>query len=175
MLTQEARVRAYDRVMAEHQDAVYRQIVRVCGNYDDAQDVLVETLLAAYRAMDQVRDPQAMRGWLATIGRRICRRMKQRDALAPILALDGEPAMSPQIEEQMETRRLQDCVQGALNLLPSSYRDAYMLRDVEGLTADEAANRLGINVRNLKSRLHRARKKIREALDAGICGESVER
>lgn len=159
--------------MAQHKDAVYRQIARVCGNYDDAQDVLVETLLAAYRAMDQVRDPNAMRGWLATIGRRICRRMKQREALAPILALDEEPSVTPHFEEELEGARLRDCVNGTLEHLPSNYRDAYVLRDVEGLTADEAAERLGINVRNLKSRLHRARTKIREALDSGICGDPI--
>lgn len=157
--------------MAQHKDAVYRQIARVCGNYDDAQDVLVETLLAAYRSMDQVRDPEAMRAWLATIGRRICRRMKQRESLAPIIALDQEPFIVPNIEGEMEEGRLRGCVQGALQTLPDSYRSAYVMRDIEGLTAEEAASRIGINVRNLKSRLHRARSRIRAMLDAGICGE----
>lgn len=158
--------------MARHKDAVYRQIARVCGNYDDAQDVLVETLVAAYRALDQVRDPEAMRGWLATIGRRICRRMKSKEALTPIIELgsENEPFDSPHPEDAMEQGQIRDCVQQALQLLPESYRDAYVLRDVHGMSAEEAAQRLGINVRNLKSRLHRARKRIRESLDEGLCG-----
>jgi len=162
--------------MAQHKDAVYRQIARVCGNYDDAQDVLVETLLAAYRAMDQVRDPEAMRGWLATIGRRICRRMKAKDALAPILGLmpEDEPFEMPKPEEDLEQGRIRDCVQGAMKDLPENYREAYMLRDIEGLTAEDAARKLGITVRNLKSRLHRARKRIRESLDNGLCGSLFE-
>jgi RNA polymerase sigma-70 factor (ECF subfamily) len=155
--------------MAQHKDAVYRQIARVCGNYDDAQDVLVETLLAAYKAMDQVRDPAAMRAWLATIGRRICRRMKRREALGPILELDQEPGFVPEYEAEMEASRIRGCVHNALDSLPESYREAYQLRDIEGLSAEEAAARIGINIRNLKSRLHRARKRIRAELDAGIC------
>lgn len=162
-------------MVAQHKDAVYRQITRVCGNYDDSQDVLVETLLAAYRAMDQVRDPAAMRAWLATIGRRICRRMKQHEALMPILKLlpDEDPAIYPDIEEGLEQGRIRECVRGALDDLPKNYREAYILRDIEGLSAEEAALRLGINVRNLKSRLHRARKRIRESLDSGICGADL--
>lgn len=164
------REEAYDRVMAQHKDAVYRQIARVCGNYDDAQDVLVETLLTAYNSMDQVRNPEAMRAWLATIGRRICRRMKQREALAPIIALSYEVGFEPHYEDELESDRMRDCVQHALKDLPSTYREVYELRDVRGVPASEAAEMLGIEISNLKSRLHRARAKIREALDSGVCG-----
>lgn len=161
--------------MSEHKDAVYRQIARVCGNYDDAQDVLVETLLAAYRSMDQVRDPEAMRGWLATIGRRICRRMRSKEALAPILELlpSDEPAQTPNVDDELEHGRIRDCVLGAVARLPNSYREAYVLRDLEGLSAEDAAGRLGISVSNLKSRLHRARSRIRAALDSGICDADI--
>jgi len=157
--------------MIEHKDAVYRQIARTCGNYDDAQDVLVETLLAAYRALDQVRDPEAMRGWLATIGRRICRRMKQKEALAPVLALDHEPCVESTADEELERSRVHQCVGGAVRRLPESYRQAYILKDLQGLSLEEAAQQAGITVQNFKSRLHRARQKIREELDSGICGE----
>ena len=171
----DSKERAYDRLVTQHKDAVYRQIARVCGNYDDAQDVLVETLLAAYRSIDQVRDPDAMRAWLATIGRRICRRLKSREALAPLFDLDGsnEPATIPALEEEMEHGRIRDCIHGALQDLPATYREVYVLRDIEGLTAEEAAKRLNISVRNLKSRLHRARRRIREALDQGLCGTDL--
>lgn len=164
------REEVYDRVMARHKDAVYRQIARVCGNYDDAQDVLVETMLAAYRSMDQVRDPDAMRAWLATIGRRICRRMKARDALSPIIALGEEGAYMPHWEEELENDRMRDCIHTALQTLPPTYREVYELRCIQGIPAAEAAEMLGIEITNLKSRLHRARAKVREAFDHGICG-----
>lgn len=122
--------------------------------------------------MDQVRDPQAMRGWLATIGRRICRRMKQREALAPVIALaDDAIGEYAEPEEAMEQARLSGCVSAALEGLPPAYRAAYRLRDIENLSTEEAAVRLGIGERNLKSRLHRARAMIRKSFDAGICGD----
>ncbi|HRK22565.1 MAG TPA: RNA polymerase sigma factor [Fimbriimonadaceae bacterium] len=157
--------------MSQHKDAVYRQIARVCGNYDDAQDVLVQTLLAAYKSIDQVRDPEAMRGWLATIGRRICRRMKQREAVAPILQLvEGEePAEWPNLEDDLETGRIRDCVKEALSAIPEPYREVYLLRDIEEVSGEETAERLGITLPNMKSRLRRARRMVREALDAGLC------
>lgn len=156
--------------MMQHKDAVYRQIARVCGNYDDAQDVLVQTLLTAYRAMDQVRDPEAMRGWLATIGRRICRRMKQKEALAPLIELSHDPAYEHPIHEEMEADRMKQCVSAALESLPPVYREAYVLREIQGLSTEEAAEQIGIHPRNLKSRLHRARGMIRKHFDSGICG-----
>lgn len=170
IVTETDRSQEFDRLIARHKDAVYRQIVRVCGNYDDAQDTLAETLMAAYRAIDQVRDPEAMRAWLATIGRRICRRMKQKEAVAPIIELSHDPVFNPNLEDEMEAGRMRDCVHEAMASLPKNYRDAYELRDLLGLTTEEAARRLGIEPRNLKSRLHRARSRLREALDSGICG-----
>lgn len=122
--------------------------------------------------MDQLRDPAAMRGWLATIGRRICRRMKHKEALAPILALADaeEPFVAPDFDAMIDEGRIRDCVRQAVDRLPEPYRQAYVLRDIEQLTAEEAAEQLGIGVRNLKTRLHRARNKVRHELDSGICG-----
>jgi RNA polymerase sigma-70 factor, ECF subfamily len=164
----------FDRQMARHKDAVYRQVVRVCGNYDDAEDVLAETLLAAYRSMHQVREEEAMRAWLATIGRRICRRMRQREALAPILALDNlpEPVAAQNPLAELEMQEMKSCVRSALDALPEHYRAVYELRDLQGLSGEDTAQRLGISLPNMKSRLNRARQIVRKHLDDGICGES---
>jgi RNA polymerase sigma-70 factor, ECF subfamily len=74
----------FDRLAQRHRDAVYRQMVRVCGNRDDAEDVLVEALVSAYRHMESLRDEGAFRGWLATIGRRVCGKVRAREALEPV-------------------------------------------------------------------------------------------
>ena len=74
----------FDQLMARHKDAVYRQMVRMCGNPDDAEDVLSESLLSAYRAMHQLSDEAAFQSWLAIIARRTCGRLKRREALAPV-------------------------------------------------------------------------------------------
>ena len=62
----------FEALTQQHKDAVYRQMIRVCGNREDAEDVQVEALLKAYRHLDELRDSAAFRGWLAQIARRVC-------------------------------------------------------------------------------------------------------
>src|SRR5450755_1491801 len=60
----------FEDLANQHKDAVYRQLMRACGNREDAEDVLIEALLKAYRNLDQLRETGAFRAWLAQIGRR---------------------------------------------------------------------------------------------------------
>jgi RNA polymerase sigma-70 factor (ECF subfamily) len=54
----------FEKLANQHKDAVYRQMVRVCGNREDAENVLIEALLKAYRNLDLLRDAVAFRSWL---------------------------------------------------------------------------------------------------------------
>ena len=62
----------FERLSHQHKDAVYRQMVRVCGNREDAEDVLIEALLKAYRSLGDLAAPEAFRAWLARIANRVC-------------------------------------------------------------------------------------------------------
>src|SRR5215831_16371636 len=77
----------FEALTRQHKDAVYRQMIRVCGNREDAEDVLVEALLKAYRHLDQLRESAAFRAWLAQIAKRVCWQLKEREALLPLLQL----------------------------------------------------------------------------------------
>ena len=79
----------FEALANEHKDAVYRQMIRVCGNREDAEDVLIEALLKAYRHLDQLRDSVAFRAWLAQIAKRVCWQLKQQDSLMPLLQLSA--------------------------------------------------------------------------------------
>ena len=59
-------------------------MLRVCGNHADAEDVLIEALLKAYRHLDQLQDSAAFRAWLAKIASRICWQLRKREALLPL-------------------------------------------------------------------------------------------
>lgn len=163
---------AFEELVNRHKDAVYRQMLRVCGNQADAEDVLQEALLNAYRALDTLRDRAAFQAWVARIGRNVCYRLKHREALRPILdlsdagGLDALPDVQPSPEAAAVGRDFRECVQTALHRLPDGARRVLELRDLEGLTAAEAARVLGISVPALKSRLHRARSLVRRELDA---------
>lgn len=165
----------YDRLVKQHKDAVYRQMVRACGNHDDAEDVLVEALLAAHRALPTIRDEDAFRGWLAVVGRRVCSRIQKHEALRPVLSLSGlgdeievaDSRQDPVAESDQE--ELAMCVKKAVANLPETVRDVYLRREIEGKSAEETAAGLGITVAAVKSRLHRARQAVRESLDQSVC------
>jgi RNA polymerase sigma-70 factor (ECF subfamily) len=121
---------------------------RVCGNREDAEDVLIEALLKAYRHLDQLRESDAFRAWLAQIAKRVCWQLKERESLLPLLQ--------------------QQLLNEAIDVLPALYRPVYELCDVEDLRGDEVAQRLGISRAAMKSRLHRARGLVRTHLDAAL-------
>lgn len=77
----------FEALAKQHKDAVYRQMIRVCGNREDAEDVLIEALLKAYHHVDQLRESAAFRAWLAQIAKRVCWQLKERESLLPLLQL----------------------------------------------------------------------------------------
>jgi len=163
----------FEALANEHKDAVYRQMIRACGNREDAEDVLIEALLKAYRHMDQLRDAVAFRSWLAQIAKRVCWHLKKRESLLPLLQLSSLEAEGKQISDnnlamdaQLVSREMKQLLNQAVENLPASYRAVYQLRDIEQLPGEEVARRLGISLAAMKSRLHRARELLREDLDA---------
>ena len=167
----------FDALAAEHKDAVYRQLIRTCGNREDAEDVLVEALLKAYQNLDQLREHTAFRGWLAQIGRRVCWRLKAREALTPIVqlsSLDEQGAApqdaSPSPEDAVARMRLRELLDEAVEQLAPEYRRVYVMRDLEERSGEEVARALGITLAAEKSRLHRARAQVRAFLDRRLGG-----
>ena len=165
----------FDTLARQHKDAVYRQMIRVCGNREDAEDVLIEALLKAYRHLDQLRESAAFRAWLAQIARRVCWQLKERESLLPLLqlsALEDEgrelAGSQPPPDAQLAQREMKQLLQEAMDALPDLYRPVYELCDVEDLRGDEVAQRLGISRAAMKSRLHRARDLVRSHLDAAL-------
>lgn len=165
----------FDRLTREHKDSVYRQMLRVCGNREDAEDVLVEALLKAYRHLDQLRASAAFRAWLAQIAKRVCWQLKEREALMPLLqlsALEEEgreiPGGGPGPDTQLARRQMKQLLDDAIVALPPSYREVYQLRDIDDRPGDEVSEKLGISLTAMKSRLHRARELVRAHLDTAL-------
>lgn len=154
-----------ERLLNEHKDAVYRQMVRVCGNKEDAEDALASAVLAALQTRTEIHEDGAFRSWLSTIGTRVCVRMRKHPSFAPILeeieATEGDG---------MEMGVLKSCVKEAVDALPAAMRDVYVACEIEEQTLEEVALHLDISVAAAKSRLHRARKLVRDMLDHSVCG-----
>lgn len=168
----------FEALANEHKDAVYRQMIRVCGNREDAEDVLVDALLKAYRHLEQLRDVVAFRAWLAHIARRVCWQLKAREALLPLLQLSeledqGQeiPSGDPSPEQQAAVRQMKELLWQAVRKLPTEYRSVYEMRDLEEIPGEVVAERLGISLAAMKSRLHRGRELVRQSLDAFLLRE----
>ena len=167
----------FDALTRQHKDVVYRQLIRVCGNREDAEDVLVEALLKAYRHLDQLRDSATFRAWLTQIAKRVCWQLKEREALQPLIQLselneEGReiPGPDPTPELQLARRQMKQFLDDAVASLPPEYQSVYKLRDIDDRPGDEVAKQLGISRAAMKSRLHRARAMVREHLDAALTG-----
>ena len=175
--TEEAVLREVDfeALANEHKDAIYRQMLRVCGNREDAEDVLIEALLKAYCSMDQLRDSASFRAWLVQIARRVCWQLKEHEALMPLLQLseleaDGldlrDQAAAP--EEIAASAQMRALLRNAVAALKPEFRAVYQLRDIDEMPGEEVAAALGISLRAMKSRLHRARTLLRQHMESAL-------
>ena len=167
----------FETLANQHKDAVYRQMIRVCGNREDAEDVLIEALLKAYCHLDQLRDSGVFRAWLAQIARRVCWQLRRRESLLPLLQLsavedEGRQIrdLEPSPEMQAAVGKMKELLLGAIRNLPQACRVVYEMRDLEQLSGEEVTRRLGISMAAMKSRLHRARGIIRQQLDRALAG-----
>jgi RNA polymerase sigma-70 factor (ECF subfamily) len=165
----------FEALANEHKDAIYRQMLRVCGNREDAEDVLIEALLKAYTSMDQLRDSASFRAWLAQIARRVCWQLKEHEALLPLMQLSQledeghhlqDHAAAP--EEIAAGQQMRQFLRDAVAQLPPEFHAVYQLRDIDELPGEEVAARLGISLRAMKSRLHRARSAVRERMESAM-------
>ncbi|MBI4544095.1 MAG: sigma-70 family RNA polymerase sigma factor [Gemmatimonadetes bacterium] len=162
-----------------HMDAVYRFSLRLAaGSEDEAQDLVQETFLRAYRAWESYTPGTNCRSWLFTICRNVFLRQKERgdrrteipvsqmdadvEALAATAVFDEVRAQDP--EQVFFDSLVDNEVLAAIDRLPIEFRDALTLSDIEGLSYAEIASVLDIPVGTVKSRLFRGRRLLQEAL-----------
>jgi RNA polymerase sigma-70 factor (ECF subfamily) len=144
----------------------------MCGDEDSAREVLQETLIAAFRHLPGFRGQAALSTWLFQIARSFC--IKERRGERPMVALDTELVdRAPTPEASAHAREIGQALSAAIAELPHDQREVLVLRDVEGLSAEEAAEVIGVEIGALKSRLHRARMALRTKL-ASVVAETPE-
>lgn len=162
---------ALERVLQDIAPLVHRFGMRMCRHEADADDVLQDTLLAVATHLREFEGRSSLSSWVFTLARTACARkrrgLKNRphvsdDAVGEHAALEGSP------EETAEEHELRRAVERALDGLSEDHREVLLLRDMEGLTAPEVADSLGLSIDAVKSRLHRARSALREALQSAL-------
>jgi RNA polymerase sigma factor (sigma-70 family) len=157
---------ALEELLRRRRTQVVRYAMRLCISPADAEDATQEVLLSLARYVGALREVAALSSWLFAAVRTHCTRLARR-SLRHALALDGGEPLSlegPTPEEQFVDRQLRRCLADVLGELDPPLREVLVRRDILGESAQETAEALRITVAAVKSRLHRARRLVKERL-----------
>jgi RNA polymerase sigma-70 factor (ECF subfamily) len=176
---------AFEELVTRHSRRVYRTLVGIVGNVEDAQDAMQDTFLKAFQHIGSFERRSKFSTWLLTIASntglqrlRERKRLRSLDDADPDVAEEFRPqhvgawADPEQLYSESERRQL---VESGLMRLNAKYRVVLVLRDIEQLSTEEAAAALGLGVPTLKSRLLRARLMLREALASHFANSAKRR
>jgi RNA polymerase sigma-70 factor (ECF subfamily) len=163
-------VAAFERLSSAYADRLYMLLLRLLGDRGEAGDVAQEVMLRAWQGISRFRGQSSYFTWLYRIAvneaNRALDKRARRPAEVPIGADELQLPDSPQLDpsRQAENNELRQALARALAELPPPLRTAIVLRDVEGLSTQEAAEIAGIGQAAFKSRLHQARLRVRGAV-----------
>jgi RNA polymerase sigma-70 factor, ECF subfamily len=178
---------ALDALVRTHQDRVYSFAMRMCRNVEDAKDILQETFLGVIRSIREFREESKFSTWLYRIASNACLKKRRRGVHEPtpeqefslddLMPRPDAEGRRPEIadwsgdaEQALLHGELSARMENAIDKLPKDYKIVLVLRDVEGLSAEETAQAVGLSVPAVKSRLHRARVFIRRELADYLAG-----
>ena len=163
---------SFEREALVHLDVLYRVALRLTGNPADADDLVQETMLKAYRAWHQYQQGTNAKGWLLTILRHAFINEYRRrtrhpetvdvDAIEPFAVFEDLQEEDPQ--GRFFDQIVDDEVLRAIDELPEQFREAIVLSDVEGMSYEEVARILSVPIGTVKSRLFRARRLLQAKL-----------
>ena len=172
---------------------IFQMAFRHMKNREDAEEVTQDVLMKVYRKIGKFRGDAALSSWIyrITFNTAMSRLRTHRAARLADAEREralkhrvetGEPTVSRQPadwshmpDEELLRRQLRDAVADALPRLPEIYRAPVVLRDIEGLTTEEASSRLRVKDQTLKSRLHRGRVMLRQQLSDFASGLALHR
>ncbi len=181
--------KAFDELVTRYEGKIYGFLMRMCGCADRAKDTVQDTFMTAFRYLNGFRGEASFKTWLYRIASTACLKSKRRRKDEPErhVSLDdlvpGEAEVNELVNsswpttpaEDLLNNELREHIQNSLLKLPEKYRIVFVLRDVEGFSAEEAAKTLKISVAAVKSRLHRARLFLRKELSAYYLEEPAKK
>jgi RNA polymerase sigma-70 factor, ECF subfamily len=149
------------------QERLERFVLNLTRNRDKAKDIVSETILIAYENFDEIKDKEAMLGYLFTIANRLYYRQKAISGrFVSIENLDLEKlfAVELSVDDKLDIRIIYD----TLETLPEKQSEIFLLFEVFGFSINEIAKIMDISTANTKVKLFRIRKKVREILGVDV-------
>jgi RNA polymerase sigma-70 factor (ECF subfamily) len=172
----------FEKTVLPHRDALYRLAWQLTRNPSDAQDLVQETMTRAFTRFHLLRDAGAAPVWLRLMLRNLFlnqqyRLRRERAAggglpAASLEVLEDSAAGEPPGDDRLSPERLvlggieAAAVRRAIAALPATYRECVILGHLEELLYQEIADRLGVSLSTVRTRLHRGRRHIQRALQA---------
>jgi RNA polymerase sigma-70 factor (ECF subfamily) len=169
-------VQAFEELVRRYDRNVFRIAQHITQNREDAEDVVQEAFLKAYRNLAKFQEQSKFYTWLVRIAVNEALMKLRRRRPERMVSLDEEVKTeedsvprevadwSPNPEQQYNQAELREILTKTIQGLPSSFRTVFVLRDVEGLSTEETAEALELSIPAVKSRLLRARLQLRERL-----------
>jgi RNA polymerase sigma-70 factor (ECF subfamily) len=178
---------AFEILLGRYEDKVFRLAFRFVRNESEAKEILQDTFLTIWRKLDTFKGDSLFSSWVYRVAANtaLMRLRSQRrhpqistEDLPPgfldsYRSVEGDASghlpspgenWAKRPDEQLQSDELRRHIQAAVDSLPELYRTVFLVRDVEGLSTEETAEVLGISVPTVKTRLHRARIALREAI-----------
>jgi len=165
---------AFGEIMRRNNQRLFRAARGVTGTDWEAEEVVQDAYVSAFRALGTFREEATLATWLTRIVINEAQgRLRGRRETLPLSALDdnmGEIIQFPGLaidvnpERQAALGELRTLLEGAIDALPPAFREVFILRHVEGLSTEETARVLSIGEETVKTRLHRARTRLQHAL-----------
>jgi RNA polymerase sigma-70 factor (ECF subfamily) len=174
-------VAAFEELLGRYDDKLYRLAMRFVRNENDAQEILQDVFLSAWRNLPGFEGRAQFGSWMyrVTVNAALMF-LRARNRHPEVMLDDVEPGVlnqaaehsvhassedwSQRPDEQFQSEELRRHIQTAVDALPDGLRTVFLVRDVEGLSTEETAELLGLSLPAVKTRLHRARLALREAI-----------
>ena len=178
-LAQKSDYTAFEELVGRYEGKIYGHVVRLLGNREDAEDALQETFLNAFRSLNNFRGESSFSTWIYRISTnnalmKIRKRKKEEgnfdEELPPpnMLPLEGGHGFLKNPGDAFIEKELLEKLDKTIKKLPEKYRTIFLLRDVEEFSTLRTAEILGISEALVKTRLHRARIFLKDALSRSI-------
>ncbi len=186
--SQEGDSLSFEELVKRYEKKIYNLAYRIMGNKEDANDILQETFLEAFRKLSSFKGKSKFSTWLYRIAVNLCLMKKRREKKIDEVPLDM-PILTKEEDEikgelrddwsknplaTLENKEVRKKLSKAIDSLPEEYRTVILLRGVNGLSNEEVAKMLKISLPAVKSRLHRARLFVRDQLSQYFKGEGAK-
>lgn len=160
----------FEELVHAYEKGIYNLCLRMLGDEQDALDAAQEAFFKAFRSLSGFRGESRFSTWLYRLAGNVCLDTLRKRPNAPTVSMDDDDTplfladSSPSPQEILERSEIRRTVDAALGTLPPEFRQAVVLRDVNGFSYEEIAEVTGLGTGTVKSRISRARRKLAAAL-----------